>query len=364
MSQDTIRVALVGCGGMAKRYRAVYAKLPGVTWAVAVDAQPSVLDDCRQGGAERCSTRFEDALASDVDAVVISTPNHLHAEQAVAALAADKHILLQKPIANTLDAADKIVSAAREAHERSGAWAAMYMSNYDDPCSWAIHAMLKQGLLGTIQSIRARDAHRGGLTMNPQNWRSSRDQTGGGSFIQLSIHSINLFCWWLGGRVDHVSAFTENRLCPGIGGDDATAAAVRFSDGTLGTFDSGYASDLCFREIYGTRGWVRFMSDGLRRRLEFRLDERFSFASLISYENPGTIFSQDIPSPTYDDVGNVYNQNVVFIDRIRHDQPPLMTVQAGRDDLAVVEAAYVSARSGRAVHLQYASAIAATNAAD
>src|SRR5689334_6910334 len=101
-----LRVALIGCGGMAKRYRRVYTQLDGVQWIAAVDPNPEVLAACRDEGAVRCSSDLSDALAGDIDAVVISTPNHLHAEQAVAALQAGKHVLLQKPIANTVQAAD------------------------------------------------------------------------------------------------------------------------------------------------------------------------------------------------------------------------------------------------------------------
>src|SRR4051812_36294431 len=118
MSNGPIRVALVGCGGMAKKYRTVYARLPGARWGGAIDPNQQVLDACRAEGAERCTTAFEDALADDIDAVVISTPNHLHADQAVASLSAGKHILLQKPIANTLEAADRIAAAAEDAHQR------------------------------------------------------------------------------------------------------------------------------------------------------------------------------------------------------------------------------------------------------
>ena len=352
MIDRPIRVALVGCGGMAKRYRTVYSRLPGVRWATAIDPNQETLDACRAEGAERCTTEFKDALVDDVDAVVISTPNHLHADQAVAALNAGKHILLQKPIANTLEAADRIVAAAKDAHDRHGVWAAMYMSNYDDPAVWAIKAVLDAGLLGTIQSVRARDAHRGGLTLNGQAWRSSRGLTGGGSFVQLSIHSINLMRWWLGAEVRNATALSQNRLCSAVGGDDCTIAAIEFSDRTLGVFDSAYASDGNLRELYGTRGWIRFWADGEGRRIELRLDTTFKASDTVDYQLANKVASFAAPPPQFDDISNPYNQNVQFINRIRDDVPPHMSVVQGRDDLAVVEAVYGSAQDRRPVEPQ------------
>jgi predicted dehydrogenase len=307
---------------------------------------------CLAEGAGRASADIADALAKDVDAVVISTPNHLHAEQAIAALQAGKHVLLQKPIANTVEAADAIVNAAADAQRRFGTTAAMYMSNYEEPAVWAVKAILDAGRLGTIQSIRARDAHRGGLRMTSAGWRGSRELTGGGSFVQLSIHSINLLCWWLGQPITRVTGFSTNRLCHGVGGDDATTAAVEFDDGTLGMFDSGYASDGVYRELYGTRGWIRFMQDATNnRRIELRLDEPFELPGVMRYE-PDAVKTVMLPRPVLEDVANPYNQNRMFIDRLRSGQPPLMPVAVGRDDLAVVAAVYSSASQGRPIDLK------------
>jgi predicted dehydrogenase len=320
-----------------------------VKWVAAVDPNPEALAACQSEGAGRCSSNIADAIADDVDVVVISTPNHLHAEQAVAALSAGKHVLLQKPIANTVDAANAIVAAADQARQKSNVTAAMYMSNFEDPATWAIKAVIDAGRLGTIQSVRARDAHRGGLRMTGQAWRGSRELTGGGSFVQLSIHSINLICWWLGQPVTRVTAFSTNRLCPGVGGDDATTAAAEFKDGTLGIFDSGYASEGVLRELYGSKGWIRFTQDGAVRRIDLKLDEPFEAPGLLSYTTPGATATITLPSPELDDVANPYNQNRMFVDRILAGQPPLMPVAAGRDDLAVVAAVYASAEQGRPV---------------
>jgi predicted dehydrogenase len=339
-----LKVALVGCGGMARSYRQVYTRLDDVQWAVAVDPNEAELAACAELGAKRTSTRFEDALADDVDIVEIATPNHLHEQQAVAALGAGKHVLLQKPMANSLEAADRIVAAARE----SGRTLGMYMSSYAEPIVWEVKRMLDQKALGEIQSVRARDAHRGGLRAKPgpHNWRGNRDMTGGGSFIQLSVHAINLMQWWLGARIEQVAAFSDNRLSPNIGGDDVTAAAVRFANGVYGTFDSGYASDGGAREIYGTRGSLRIS----HRELELRLAEPYGGERVpFHYDAPGKLMRFPVSGSPLSDAGNPTNPQRMFVHAVRQNKRPLMTGEDGRQDLAVVMAAYESAQTGKAV---------------
>src|SRR3954452_16879442 len=96
-----INVSFVGCGGMAAHYIDVYRNLDYVRLVNTIDP-----------GVPGASTNFADALGPDIDAVVINTPNHLHAPQAIAAIEAGKHVLLQKPVAATMADAEAIEAAA------------------------------------------------------------------------------------------------------------------------------------------------------------------------------------------------------------------------------------------------------------
>lgn len=344
-----IRVATVGVGGVARLYRKSWANLPGVQWALAVDLSDKELAECRELGVQRTSNDFADALAGDIDVVEINTPNHLHEEQAIAALRSGKHVLLQKPMANTLAAADAIVQAARVAKGALG----MYMSSYTDPLVWQVKQIIERGALGAIQSIRARDAHRGGLKAKADEnfWRNSLEKTGGGSFTQLSVHAINLVQWWLGMPIIEVAAYSANYYCPNIGGDDVTTAIAQFQPTAggasekpiYGIFDSGYASEGSCREIYGMRGTLRI---GRGEGLELTLDAPYE-SELIHYTTPGKPMNFTLPTPRRDDTSNPFNQQRMFIDRIVAGKPPHMSGEAGRRDLAVVMACYTAAKSGR-----------------
>ena len=107
VQKPNTRVALVGCGGVARRYRQAYRALDGVSVSVTIDVNAKEASEAAlETGAARHSQQFDEALAPDVDAVVITTPNHLHCEQAERALAAGKHVLLQKPMARTVAECD------------------------------------------------------------------------------------------------------------------------------------------------------------------------------------------------------------------------------------------------------------------
>jgi UDP-N-acetyl-2-amino-2-deoxyglucuronate dehydrogenase len=171
-------------------------------------------------------------------------------------------------------------------------------------------------------------------------WRGSREMTGGGSFTQLSVHSINLMQWWIGYIVE-VRAFSANQYCPNMGGDDVTVAAVKFAGGEQGVFESGWASGGGGqREIFGTAGHLRLT----RGALEVVLDKPYA-DDLIQYTTPREIARFSLPRCELRDATNPYNQHRMFIEHLRAGKPPVMTAERGRQDLAVVMAAYASAES-------------------
>jgi predicted dehydrogenase len=339
-----MKVALVGAGGMARTYRECYAKLANIEWELAVDVSDQQLEECKKLGAKRISKNFEDALAAGIDIVDISTPNFLHEQQAVAALKAGKHVLLQKPMSNTLAGADAIVKASRSAKGKLG----MFMSSYTQPLMWDIKRLLDSGALGQIQSLRARDAHTGGLAAKKEAWRGSLEKTGGGSFIQLSIHAINLVQWWIGSDIVEANAFSANQHCPNIGGDDVTTAVTRFKNGVFGVFDSGYASSGGSREIFGSRGTLRLFNE---QELELTLDQPCDFGA-IKYTTPNEPARFKGPSYQLNDTSNPFNQHRMFVESIAAGKTPHMTGDNGRQDLAVVMAVYDSAKQKQSVPVQ------------
>ncbi|MES2462499.1 MAG: Gfo/Idh/MocA family oxidoreductase, partial [Armatimonadota bacterium] len=212
-TNSELGIALIGAGGMAKNYRDNYAAIPGTRYRLIVDANLDVAQEAAaQHGAERFSTDWREALADDIQIADISTPNHLHAEQATALLGAGKHVILQKPMAPTIAECQAIVAAAQAAGRTAG----VYMSDLEDPIVWDLREIVHGGYIGRVSSVRARYAHRGGLNAkpDPNNWRGSAEKTGGGSFMQLSIHHTNLLSWILDDTIGSVMGYAKNQMCP------------------------------------------------------------------------------------------------------------------------------------------------------
>ncbi len=350
--QSPLGIALIGAGGMAKNYRANYAAIPGTRYRLIVDVDAEVAREAaREHGAERSSTDWRDALADDIQIVDISTPNHLHTEQATALLAAGKHVILQKPMAPTVGECQAIVRAA----EASGRTAGIYMSDLEDAVAWDLRDIVRTGRIGRISSVRARYAHRGGLSAppNPNNWRGSAEKTGGGSFMQLSIHHINLLSWILDDKISSVMGYAKNQMCPNIGGDDSAVSIGEFeTTGILAIFDSSWNADGSVLEIYGSEGHVRMLG-GQGAAVEARLNQPFQGRVVqVDAANKTVLTPAGAGSRDQCRADNPLNQHVAFVEAILRGEPAPVTAATGLYDVAVVKAVYQSAEEGRRINVR------------
>lgn len=369
-----IRTAFVGCGGIADHYLSVYRDLEYVEMASCVDvsleraeqAAAKLADNTQCKPKPRTATDFADALKSDVDVVVINTPNHLHREQTIAAFEAGKHVLLQKPVAANLADAEAIAEAA-ELAKRRGIVSGLYLSYFDQPLMHDLHAMIRCGWFGQIAHLYARLMHRGGLAVSQQvlngqpNWRASLAETGGGCFIQLAVHYVHLFKWMMDARVVRVMAMAKNLHCPGIEGEDLACAILEFSNGALATIDMAWNTAGEQLSIHGTRGTCEYISnqtlmlDSSAGEFVGQVVDYSGQSSQSSPAAPGTAATQQIctvTAPSLGDLQNPFNQHRMFLEAIRDKRQPFVSIASGVDDMRVVAAVYESANSGCAILLK------------
>ena len=368
----SLRTAFIGCGGIADHYLQVYRELEWVELTVCMDVS---LDRARHAVAQlgdnataRATTDFSEALHPDVDLVIINTPNHLHREHAVVALAANKHLLLQKPVAASLADAEAIVIAAAQARQRS-VISGLYMSYFDQPLMHDFKAMIEAGWFGDIAHLYARLMHRGGLALSAQvqagqaNWRASKVQTGGGAFIQLAVHYVHLFQWMMKAKVVRVMAMAKNQFCPGIEGEDIACAILEFDNGALATLDMAWNTAGEQLSIHGTRGTAEYIGnqtlllDSSAGEFHGAVNHFSMPSQLQGVAAPGTAATQQtstVIAPSLGDTHNPYNQHRMFLEAVRDGRDPFVSIASGVEDLRVVAAVYESARTGRAVELGHA----------
>lgn len=233
----TTRVAVIGCGAIARR-----AHIPGL---VAAGAEVTVVASRSDASAQAAAllapgsavvSSWEAAIErDDVDAVSICTPNQLHESIAVAAAEAGKHVLVEKPMATSLVAADRMIEAARAA---GVVLMPAHNVRFAPPFVAAARAVAR-GDIGEPTGVRAAFGHAGPQHWAPAaTWFRDPEQSGGGALLDLGVHVVDLLRSVLTDEVVSVSALLHH---DGAIDDDAQVTA-RFAGGTLGTFHVSWIS--------------------------------------------------------------------------------------------------------------------------
>lgn len=184
----------------------------------------------------------------EVDLVDICTPGDSHAEIALAALAAGKHVLCEKPLANTVAEAEAMAAAAAEAATRGVR--SMVGFNYRRvPAVALARKLVAEGRLGEIRHVRAQYLQDWIVDPEfPLVWRLRKDKAGSGALGDIGAHAIDLAQFVTGSAITGVSGLTETfvaeRPLPGSGGrgpvtvDDTALFLARFAGGAVGTFEA------------------------------------------------------------------------------------------------------------------------------
>ncbi|MFE2280251.1 Gfo/Idh/MocA family protein [Streptomyces sp. NPDC059454] len=236
----------------------------------------------------------------DVDLVDICTPGDSHAEIALAALAAGKHVLCEKPLANTVAEAEAMTRAAEEAAARGQL--AMVGFNYRRvPATELARRMVAEGRIGTLRHVRV--AYLQDWLVDPQfplTWRLRREHAGSGSLGDLGAHIVDLAQYLAGEQLAGVSALTETFVrerplptAPSAGlasvsaagtgrvtVDDAALFTGRFASGALASFEAT-------RYATGRKNALRIELNGERGSLAFDL-ERLNELEFHDGTEPGT----------------------------------------------------------------------------
>lgn len=261
-----LHVAVIGAGGIAaKLHLPELQTVPDVEVVVLAGRKTSRLETlCRKFNVPRWTQNYEQALADpNVDAVVVALPHPLHVRYGLQALAAGKHVLMQKPLSTSLTEANEFVSAVEQTDR-----CVLALPFVSRPHVLAARDMVARGDLGTISSAHARFSHGGPevyyatiqsiLEETPEDdlWFFDAEQADVGALFDMGVYSIAHLVAVLGSvtavtcRVATVAKPT--RL------EDTAALILEFANGALGTAETGWcdgARTYGF-SIHGTAGKV------------------------------------------------------------------------------------------------------------
>jgi predicted dehydrogenase len=309
------KVALFGCGWIQDFHaRGVLAHGDELV-AVANHREESAHAFAKRHGISRVTTDWE-ALATDpdVDAAIVSTPNALHAPQAVALLRNGKHVLVEKPMATSVAECDGMIGAARAT---GASLMVAHCWRFRDEVI-ALRDRIASGDLGEVVKTRGYGVHAG---WGPSGWFTDPGLAGGGALVDMGVHAIDTARFLLGDPdPDRVCAAIGTRYAEGrYQVDDDGILLISWSNGTNSVVESGWwqphLSGLeADTEVYGTAGYAR-------------------------------IWPPDPPSADYEHCTQpMYTAQVAeFLDAISEGRQPRPSGEDGRIVMMVVEDAYRSA---------------------
>ncbi|QLG48049.1 Gfo/Idh/MocA family protein [Natrinema halophilum] len=311
----TLEVGVLGYRFMGKAHANAMARLPmffpdapEIQRRVLVGRHEEALSDAADRlGFESIATDWANVV-DEVDVFYNLGPNHVHVEPSVAALEAGTPVFCEKPLAPTLEGADVMAEAARDAGDAVPAGCAF---NYRFvPAIRYAKRLLEAGELGEIHHVRARYLQDWLVDPDaPWSWRNDEEMAGSGALGDLGSHSVDLLRFLVGdvglaGEIDrvsgHLQTFVEERPTEGSSAqndsetrpvtvDDAYTAQLEFENGAMGTlegsrFATGHKNDHVI-EIHGSAGSLRFSLERLNELEVLRGDDRGYETILVTDED-------------------------------------------------------------------------------
>jgi len=207
---------------------------------------------------------YHDVLKNeDVDVIHICTPHYLHAPMAIDAMNAQKHVLVEKPLALNTEQAYKMI----ETSDKNDVYFGIAYQNRYNNTSLKLQEVLKSGVLGKIKGLKGIVTwHRTVPYYEESGWRGKYETEGGGVMINQAIHTLDLMQWF-GGQVEAVKGHIDTRVLNGIiEVEDTADATLYFKNGAVGIF---YATN-CYTtnspveiEVHCENGTLSIMNNEL-----------------------------------------------------------------------------------------------------
>ncbi len=282
----------------------------------------------------------------NIDAVMIGIETNRHADMVELAAAAGKHILLQKPMATTLEDCDRIIKAVND----SGVKFSMAFQMRRDPANIAIKELLDQGVVGNVSVIRRR--HCIGVLLNdgfvnsPSRWHFD-PQANVGMFFDDASHPADWFYWLVGKPTSVISEI--DRIVTPIDTDDTGIAVYRFGRGEMGfLFNSSVTvAGVNTTEIYGDEGTIIQDFDDGPSVSAPRHPDAVALRYIRQGDTAWTVVPMEIPATHGARIGNVPRP---WIDYVRGLTEETISAEEGRISVEMVLGAYQSAQTGKRVN--------------
>jgi predicted dehydrogenase len=330
-----IGVALIGCGWAGERHARVYDRC-GARLRWCVDTVPSRAEALAQGRPDvQVSTQFHDALRDPAAAAVdVCLPHCLHAPVAIEAAQAGKHILVEKPLAHSLEAADRMIAAAQKAD----VLLMVAENEHFNPLYHRMRELIADGVVGEPALVQMkRECYLNRSFLEDRPWFLDAEAAAGGIMMSGGIHDVDILRLVVG-EIESIQALRAHQRFAQMEGDDTSVALIRFCSGAVGTLVESFCmkslATASGREIHTLRvdGDLGHISahDGRTIRV---FSERSDYlvdgcpAEHVLYVRPQDTFRLEIEH---------------FVNCIRSRSEPVTSGRAQREGLRIVLEAYQS----------------------
>jgi len=247
-----IRAGLIGAGLQGQR-RAQAADVTGSQLVVVADVDREAAESLASQMGCSATSCWEDVVTrDDVEAVIVSTPPHVHASISIAAMKHGKHVLCEKPLARNPEEAREMVRVAQDA----GVTLKCGFNLRHHPAIRQAHQWCEAGCIGEVDWIRCRYGT-GGRPGYDREWRAQAEVSGGGQLMDQGIHALDLFRWFLGDFVE-VVGFLTTRFWDVASLEDNAFALLLTAKGQVASLHASWTQWkplFCF-EVFGHDGYV------------------------------------------------------------------------------------------------------------
>ena len=317
-----LRIAIIGCGGIAQGHLGAMENLPARPVAM-VDVDESRAQQCAQKyGADRYHTDIKDALTDDVDAVIVCLPHYLHIGAVVAAAESGKHVLTEKPMAISLKEADDMINAARN----SGVTLMVGQVLRFRECNVEVKRLIAEGEIGEPRNIIRRRLSRSGEFRS--EWARDPVKAGGWVLYGYGSHEVDMILWLFDTHAK--SVFAQARKNNPYWNDyDEISIQMELANGAIATMNHSLNCDV--------GAWDTFIT-GTEASMYVTSDQ-------ILIDGKKT----DVPMGS---AGGMELQLQEFIDAVREGRKPEASGVNVRRTMQALEAAKLFIASGQVINTE------------
>ena len=352
MAEREIGFGVVGLG-IGRHHAKAISMAKGAKLVAVCDVDEERLNSVAQEFGVKAYKDYEEMLKDpEVEVVNVCTPSGMHADMAIQAVRAGKHVIVEKPVDISLEKIDKLIEEGRKAGVKMSG---IFQSRFH-PLNRRIKQAIDEGRLGKLTGIhglvlwwRAQSYYQG----KHGSWKGTWSMDGGGSLMNQGIHTVDLMQWF-GGRVKSVFGYF-GVYGHDIEAEDKTVAVLKFESGALGTLTTttaAYPGLSVYMYIHGPKGTIVKEDDTLKvwkiagERMEE--EEREMLSLYGPKEMRGVTTASD---PMALAATGHAAQIEDMVQAILEDREPFITIESAKHAVEIINAIYESARTGKEVTL-------------